>query len=150
MILSARIFGPPIELKFNRSLSLTHLELVTIRKLNSNLLHIVIVTIVQLRNMKVIIVTVWATFGLTTTPICPSKSTGMPIEVRPRTEGTTHRNSDPENRTYRDNLYSCVTWSPRLCHYGGLRLAHHNLSTIASNGERVNTLITRFPTSIPS
>ena len=26
-------------------------------------------------------------------------------------------------------LYSCVTWSPRACHYDALRRAHHRLST---------------------
>ena len=35
-------------------------------------------------------------------------------------------------------LYSCVTWSPRACHYDTLRRAHHSFKTRCIDGRKKN------------
>ena len=42
-------------------------------------------------------------------------------------------------------LYGCVTWSPRACHCGTLRRAHHRFLTCCIGWRKHNRADTRFP-----
>ena len=76
----------------------------------------------------------------TTTPTCPSRSTG--VYATPGVASTYSlelydRPSAPLELKIRmlkaevieAMLYGCVTWSPRACHYDMLRRAHHSFLT---------------------
>ena len=77
----------------------------------------------------------------TTTPTCPSRSTGA-YATHCAASGSTPSNlydrpSAPlelkirmlRTEVLETMLYACVTWSPRACHYDTLRRAHHRFLT---------------------
>ena len=69
----------------------------------------------------------------TAMPTCPSRSSGA-YPTHGAASGSTPSNCttlELKIRMFRANvietmLYSCVTWSPRACHYDTLRRAHHS------------------------
>ena len=77
----------------------------------------------------------------TTTPTCPSRSTGA-YAMHGAASGSTPSNCTTDRALSSSSkpnakraevietmLYGCVTWSPRACHYDALRRAHHRFLT---------------------
>ena len=96
-----------------------------------------------------------------TTPTCPSRSTGAlatpgAVSGRILSNCTTDRAPPVELKirmlkaeVLETMLYSCVTWSPRACHYDTLRGARHSFLTRSIGWRNVLVSTIRSPNSKP-